>query len=89
MREQGDTHLTRERDALHHDDRVDALGLGVGLFADVLGVDPQVMAARTSQERQDEEWEKLFGEDDGEDAQGLPRFGGGPKRAEGLKAQKR
>jgi hypothetical protein len=33
----------------------------VGSFADVLGVDPQVMATRASQDRQDEEWEKLFG----------------------------
>lgn len=61
----------------------------MGLFADVLGVDPQVMATRNSQDRFDEEWEKLFGEDDGEDAQGMPKFGGGPKRAEGLKVQKR
>ncbi|GJE18748.1 phage terminase large subunit [Methylobacterium marchantiae] len=83
------THLTRDKDSLHHDDRVDAFALAVGGFADVLGVDPQVMATRASEDRMDEEWEKLFGPDDGEDENGMPTFGRGDKRAEGLKIQKR
>jgi hypothetical protein len=83
------THLTREKDCLHHDDRVDGLGGVVGSFADVLGVDPQVMATRASQDRQDEEWEKLFGPDDGEDDYGLPRMGRTGSRAAGLKPAKR
>lgn len=57
----------------------------VGAFADVLGVDPQMMATRASEERQDEEWERLFGPDDGEDENGLPIMGRSDRRAVGLK----
>jgi hypothetical protein len=79
------THLTREKDCLHHDDRIDGMAGVVGAFADVLGVDPQMMATRASEERQDEEWERLFGPDDGEDENGLPIMGRSDRRAVGLK----
>lgn len=83
------THLTRDKDSLHHDDRVDGLAGGVAAFADVLGVDPQTMAQRSSQDRHDEEWEKLFGPDDGDDEMGLPRVGRVDRRADGLKPSRR
>ena len=64
--------------------------------ADVLGVDMQMMATRASQERQadakhriDEEWERLFGPDDGDDENGLPAMGRSDRRAVGLKPQSR
>lgn len=63
------THLTRERDALMHDDRLDSLALAAADFADILGVDPGVMAASASQERTEEEMAKLLGWDD---EMGLP-----------------
>ena len=90
---------------LHHDDRIDALGgvvaafawLACGAsFADVLGVDPQMMATRASADRMadakhriDEEWERLFGPDDGDDDYGLPRVGKSDRRASGLRPTSR
>ena len=56
------THITTERDCLVHDDRLDALGTGILDFADILGVDPQGMANRGRGEREEAEWEKLFGD---------------------------
>lgn len=82
------THLTRERDALIHDDRLDGLALAVGDFADILGVDPQGMAVRASDERIEDELEKLFGDTE-EDDLGLLKPGRGDKRAESLKPQRR
>jgi hypothetical protein len=64
------THLTRERECLDHDDRIDALATAVGAFADILGVDPGQMAVRSSEERDEEEYEKLFGDLE-EDDRGL------------------
>lgn len=63
------THLTRDRDSLDHDDRIDALAMAGGAFADILGVDPGLMAVRRSQEADDEEYERLFGDLE-EDEQG-------------------
>jgi hypothetical protein len=56
------THITTDRDCLVHDDRLDALGTGILDFADILGVDPQGMASRGRGEREEAEWEKLFGD---------------------------
>lgn len=82
------THLTRERDCLGHDDRLDALAGAVWGFADIMGVDPTLMARRAAEERMDEELEKLYGllEDD-ED--GLPQPARAPSRASGLGISKR
>lgn len=77
------THLTRERDCLDHDDRIDALSLAVGAFSDILGVDPHAMATRKSQETEDEEYEKLFGDLD-EDDRGILRSGGAKPRMKAL-----
>lgn len=68
---------------------MDGLAGGVAAFADVLGVDPQTMAQRSSQDRHDEEWEKLFGPDDGDDELGLPKVGRVDRRADGLKPSRR
>lgn len=68
---------------------MDGLAGGVAAFADVLGVDPQTMAQRSSQDRHDEEWEKLFGPDDGDDELGLPKGGRVDRRADGLKPSRR
>lgn len=53
-------HLTRERDSLAHEDRLDALALGVSDFADILGVDPAAMAKVIREDAADEEFEKFF-----------------------------
>lgn len=66
------THLTRDKDCLVHDDRLDALALGVADFADILGVDPGTVAAQSAEERMDEELAKLFGEME-EDDEGILR----------------
>jgi len=83
------THLTRERDCLDHDDRLDSVAMAVGAFADILGVDPGQMAVRSAEEREEEEYEKLFGELE-ENDQGL-LIGKGPKgnRPASLKPQSR
>lgn len=75
------THLTRERDSLHHDDRLDSLAGAVSDFADIIGVDPSMMSVRSSQERLDEEWEKLMGVDE---EYGLPVGERGMQRAASL-----
>lgn len=46
-------------------------------------------SARASEERQEEEWERLFGPDDGDDENGLPIMGRSDRRAVGLKPQSR
>lgn len=82
------THITRERDCLDHDDRVDALSLAVGAFADILGVDPHAMATRKTQESEDEEYERMFGSLD-EDDMGLLKGGGAKPRIRALLPTKR
>lgn len=59
------THLTREKDALAHDDRVDSLAGACGYFAPALGVNPAGMAAKKQREREEEELEALL--DDGDE----------------------
>jgi len=55
--------LTRERESLAHDDRLESLAGAVAVFADLLGVDPIMMAERSQSEREEEELAKLFGDD--------------------------
>lgn len=83
-------HLTRERDSLVHDDRLDALAGGVLDFADIIGVDPSVMAKVNSEDREDEEYERLFGDlDEDDDGTLRPSSDRVGKRAESLKPQSR
>lgn len=67
------TNLTRERDCLAHDDRIEALGAAVGTYREELGVNPEEMAENREEQRVLDELEKLLGEAD--DLQGLKRFG--------------
>lgn len=55
------TNLTRERDCLAHDDRIDGLAGLVKQWVEELGVDPALMAARTGEEALQEELLKLAG----------------------------
>lgn len=54
------SHLTKERDCLVHDDRVEALAIAVAQYAEAMGVDPLGMSARRAEERLEEELEKLL-----------------------------
>lgn len=58
------THLTRERDCLGHDDRLESLAGACGVFAPKLGVNPLGMALRAREERYDEELERLLADDE-------------------------
>jgi hypothetical protein len=58
------THLTRERDSLAHDDRVESLAGACGYFAPKLGVDPLGMAVRAREDHYNDELERLLREDD-------------------------
>ncbi|MGE3646202.1 MAG: phage terminase large subunit [Beijerinckiaceae bacterium] len=54
--------LTRDKDSLKHDDRLDALAIAVADFADILGVDPAQRGEEAAKDKLEEELEKLFGE---------------------------
>lgn len=58
------TRLTRERDSLAHDDRVESLAGACGYFAPKLGVDPLGMAVRAREDHYTDELERLLAEDD-------------------------
>jgi len=77
------TRLTRERESLVHDDRLESLAGAVAPFAEMLGVDPGMMAERTQAEREEEEMAKLFGDDPLHIGQDMDR------RANGFKPQSR
>lgn len=47
------THLTREKDCLGHDDRLEAVSGMVSIFAEQLGVDPEFVSVRAREERED------------------------------------
>lgn len=66
------THLTREKDSLKHDDRLDSLAIMAADFAEMLGVNPEEQAKQSAEDKYLEEFEKLYGESDGEDDYGLP-----------------
>lgn len=55
------TRLTRERDCLAHDDRVEGLAGLMNMFSDVLGLDPQSIAAERSLEDTLDALNKLYG----------------------------
>lgn len=57
------THLHNVRDCLGHDDRVESVSGACGAFIEALGVDPHGMASQSRQEKEEEELEKLFGDD--------------------------
>lgn len=56
------THLTRERDCLGHDDRLEAVAGAVGIFAPQLGVNPLGMAVQARQDRYEDEIERMLAE---------------------------
>lgn len=58
------THITRERDSLAHDDRVESLAGACGYFAPKLGVDPLGVAVRAREDAYEDELERLLREDD-------------------------
>jgi hypothetical protein len=58
------SHLTRERDALAHDDRLESTAGAASIFAPRMGVDPLGMAVRAAEEAYDDELERLLREDD-------------------------
>jgi hypothetical protein len=58
------THLTRERDSLGHDDRVESLAGACAYFAPKLGVDPLGVAVRAREDHYNDELERLLREDD-------------------------
>ncbi len=58
------SHITREKDCLLHDDRIEGLAGVVSRFADLLGINPWESAAQRDEERIEEELEKLFQETD-------------------------
>jgi hypothetical protein len=56
------THLTRERECLLQDDRVEGLAMLVAQFADVLGINPWESAKQRDEDRWEKELEALFEE---------------------------
>lgn len=58
------THLSREKDSLLHDDRIECLSIAVGQFADLLGINPWDSAAQKDEERIEAELEALFDDAD-------------------------
>lgn len=71
-------YLTRDRDSLPHDDRIETLAGLVGLYRDVLGVNPAAMAKSRAADELEAELEKM----DAEEAQSLgDRPGGDPNRS--------
>jgi hypothetical protein len=81
------THLTRERDCLGHDDRLESLAGAVGIFAPQLGVDPLGMAVQSRDEREMDEIERLMAEDD--EAVGRPGKAADKWRPEAANPQRR
>lgn len=70
------THLTRERDCLAHDDRLESLAGMVGIFAPSLGVDPLGMAIRQREEDSEDEILRLMYEQE----EAVGRAGKAPRR---------
>lgn len=58
------TRLTRERDCLTHDDRVEGLAGVCGMFSDYLGLMPEDAAKRAEEKRIEEELEKYLQEEE-------------------------
>lgn len=56
--------LTRDRNSLQHDDRLETLALAASHYALSLGVSPLGMARNKEEERQEEELERMFADTD-------------------------
>lgn len=56
------THITRERDSLFQDDRIEGLSMLCAQYSDVLGIDPWEMSSKREEERLTEEWDALMEE---------------------------
>lgn len=65
------SHLSREKDSLLQDDKLESLAIAVSQYAELLGINPWEHAKRKEEERIDEELEALF-EDADEVASGGP-----------------
>ncbi len=52
------TNLTRDRNSLAHDDKLDSLASLVGIYRDILGVNPNAMAHMHREEEVEEAWER-------------------------------
>jgi hypothetical protein len=57
------SHLTREKDSLLHDDRIESLSGAVAQYASLLGIDSLESAERLREEREEEELLRLLGDD--------------------------
>lgn len=58
------THLTKERDCLGHDDRLESMANACAIFAERLGVDPIGLAFEAAQDRVEAALEAMFAEAD-------------------------
>lgn len=83
------SHITRERDSLLHEDRLESVALGIQeFFADMLGIVPWQSARQREEERMEDELMRLLGEDPGSEnahggvsqRPGAVRGGTGPSR---------
>jgi hypothetical protein len=59
------THLSREKDSLIQDDKLEGLSIAVALYADLLGINPEVHASRKQAEADEALEEELLAEADG------------------------
>lgn len=57
------TRLTRERDSLYKDDRIDSLAMGCATYAELLGVDPLIIAAQAEDDAAMAELRRILGAD--------------------------
>lgn len=54
------THLTREKDALEHDDKIDALAIAVHAWQEALGLDEEKLIERYKEEQLEEQLNNFF-----------------------------
>lgn len=57
------TRLTRDKDSLYKDDRLDSLAGACGTFADLLGVDPEMVARAVEEDAAEAELRRILGAD--------------------------
>ena len=65
------TRLTRERESLYKDDRIDSLAMGCATFAAMLGVDPILIATQAEEDAAEAELRRILGAD-WDDEEGPP-----------------
>jgi hypothetical protein len=70
------SHISRERDCLLHDDRLETVAGAVSTFSALLGIDPWTSAADLDEQRMADELEALLAECDeiSDDHRGTPRW---------------